>query len=93
MGGDAPVSERIKAAVPVRQFVLHYVELSPSGRGHCPFHDDEHPSFSASDTGWICYAGCGSGSVIDFYMMYQERVLGEECDFKTAVRELAEKLL
>ena len=93
VGGDAPVSERIKDAVPVRQFVLRYVELSPSGRGHCPFHDDEHPSFSASDTGWICFAGCGSGSLIDFYMMYQERVLGEECDFKMAVTELAGMLL
>jgi putative DNA primase/helicase len=31
------------------------------GRASCPFHDDEHPSFSVNrETGlWICHAGCG----------------------------------
>jgi DNA primase len=42
---------------------------------------------------WKCFAGCGGGSVIDFYMQYQEQVLGRECDFKAAVGELAEMLL
>jgi hypothetical protein len=41
---DAPLSERIKTAIPVRQFILRYVELSKAGRGHCPFHDDPGPA-------------------------------------------------
>jgi hypothetical protein len=91
---DAPLSERIKTTMPVRTFVLRYVELSPGGRGLCPFHDDHHPSFAVNDEAdyWKCFAGCGSGSVIDFYMLWQERVMGRECDFKTAVGELAEML-
>lgn len=36
----------------------------------CPFHDDEHPSFSVNlDTGlWHCHAGCGGGDVYSFVM-------------------------
>lgn len=92
VGADATLSERIKAGIPLRQFVLRYVELSPSGRGLCPFHDDHNPSFAVNDEKgyWKCFAGCGGGSVIDFHMRYQEQVLGRECDFKTAVTELAE---
>jgi DNA primase len=92
---DAPVSERIKNAITIRQFVLRYVELSPRGMGLCPFHDDHNPSLSVNDEKnyWKCFAGCGSGSVIDFYMHYQQQVMGDECDFGTAVAELAEMLL
>jgi hypothetical protein len=74
-GELAPVSERIKSAVPVRQFVLRYVELTPTGRGHCPFHDDEHSSLSVNhDKGyWNCFAWGTGGSIIDFYRLYQER--------------------
>lgn len=87
----SPVSERIKAAISVREFVLRYVELSPSGLGLCPFHDDHNPSFSVNDKEnyWHCFAGCGGGSVIDFYMMYQRQVEKRNCDFKTAIAELA----
>jgi hypothetical protein len=86
---DAPVAERIKAAASIRQFVLRYVELSPSGRGLCPFHDDHHPSFSVNDKGnyWHCFACDEGGSIIDFWMKWQQ------CDFKTAVAELAKMLL
>lgn len=90
-----PVSERIKAAITVKEFVLRYIELSPAGAGLCPFHDDHHPSFSVNDKEnfWHCFAGCGGGSVIDFYMLYQQRVMHRECDFKTAIKELADLLL
>ncbi len=93
-GEMVPVSERIKAAVPVRQFILRYVELTPAGRGLCPFHEDEHPSLSVNDEKqyWNCFA-CGTGgSIIDFYRLYQEKVEGRECDFKTALKEMAEML-
>jgi len=83
------LSDRIKAAIPVRQFVLSFVELTPGGKGLCPFHDDRVESFSVNDPGnyWHCFGCDTGGSIIDFYMRW------EECDFKTAVRELANELL
>jgi len=79
------LSDKIKAAIPVRQFVLQYVELSKSGKGLCPFHDDHVESFSVNDEEnyWNCFAGCGGGSIIDFWMKWKD------CDFKTAVKELS----
>ena len=92
------LSERIKASVTVLEFVSQYVDLKPSGSGVlglCPFHDDHNPSFGVNDKRnfWNCFAGCGGGSVIDFYILYQKRVEGRECDFTTAVTELAQELL
>jgi hypothetical protein len=83
------LSERLKAAVIVLEFVSQYVPLSASGKGLCPFHDDRQPSFSVNDRGnyWHCFAGCGGGSIIDFWMKWRD------CDFTTAVSELAELLL
>jgi DNA primase len=84
-----PLSERIKAAAPVRSFVLRYLELSPAGRGLCPFHDDQVASFSVNDAEnfWYCFACERGGSIIDFWMAWQE------IDFKIALRELAGMLL
>jgi hypothetical protein len=83
------LSERIKGSVSVLDFVSQYVELSPNGRGLCPFHDDQQASFSVNPEGnyWHCFAGCGGGSIIDFWMKKQGY------DFKQAVRELARMLL
>ena len=83
------LSERIKGSVSVRDFVSQYVELSPNGRGLCPFHDDQHTSFSVNPEGnyWHCFAGCGGGSIIDFWMKKQG------CDFKQAIKDLAAMLL
>jgi hypothetical protein len=86
------VSEKIKASVTVLEFVSQYVDLKPTASGAlglCPFHNDHHPSFGVNDEGnfWHCFAGCGGGSVIDFWMEWQR------CDFTTAVTELAEMLL
>jgi hypothetical protein len=83
------LSERIKSSINVRDYVSQYVELSPAGIGLCPFHDDHHPSFAVNAEGnyWHCFAGCGGGSIIDFWMRWQG------CDFKTAIRELAGMLL
>ena len=95
---DAPgerVSDRIKAAVSCYEFVSRYVELDARGRGLCPFHDDNVTSFSVHPEHgyWHCFAGCGAGDQISFYMTYQQRVEGKACDFTTAVTELAEMLL
>ncbi len=83
------LSERIKGSVSVLDFVSQYVELSPNGRGLCPFHDDQQASFSVNPEGnyWHCFAGCGGGSIIDFWMKKQG------CDFKAAIKELAGMLL
>ena len=85
------VSERIKARVTVLEFVSQYVDLKPTANGAiglCPFHDDHHPSFGVNDEGnyWHCFAGCGGGSVIDFWAKWRG------CDSATAIRELAEML-
>jgi hypothetical protein len=86
------LSERIKASVTVLEFVSQYVDLKPVGSGAlglCPFHDDHHPSFGVNDEEnyWNCFAGCGGGSVIDFWMKWRK------CDFRMAVKELAEMVL
>lgn len=84
-----PLSSCIKNSITVDDFVRRYVELSPNGRGLCPFHDDQHESFAVNSEKnyWCCFAGCGGGSIIDFWMKYQN------CDFKTAIHELASILL
>jgi len=86
------VSEKIKASVTVLEFVSQYVDLKPTASGAlglCPFHDDHNPSFGVNDEDnyWHCFAGCGGGSVIDFYMKWRE------CEFATAIRELVEMVL
>jgi hypothetical protein len=83
--GERYLSEQIKEAISVRQFVLSYVELAPSGKGLCPFHDDQVPSLHVNDEKdfWYCFGCEKGGSVIDFYMEL------EGCDFKTAIDELA----
>ena len=71
------------------------MELDARGRGLCPFHDDKVASFSVNreENYWHCFAGCGAGSIIDFYMLWQQRVEGQPGDFKTAVKDLAAMLL
>jgi hypothetical protein len=83
------ISQQIKEAISVLDFVGQYVDLSPSGRGLCPFHDDQHASFSVNAEGnyWYCFAGCGGGSIIDFWMKWRG------CDFTEGIRELARILL
>ncbi len=68
--GEMPIWQKIKREIPIGDIVSRYVELDAKGRGRCPFHDDQHPSFSVNfDEGyWHCFAGCGGGSVIDFWM-------------------------
>ena len=86
------LSAQIKQRVSVLEFVSKYVDLKPTNQGAiglCPFHDDHNPSFSVNDTEnyWQCFAGCGGGSIIDFWMKWQE------CDFVDAILELAKILL
>lgn len=79
--------EKIKNAIPLIDFIGRYVELKPvaSGAvGHCPFHDDQHASFGVNTKRnyWNCFAGCGGGSIIDFWMKWRG------IEFGKAVEEL-----
>ena len=89
-----PLSERIKDSISVFDFVGQYVDLKPSGRGRCPFHDDTHDSFGVNThkNYWSCFAGCGGGSVIDFWSQYRQQVLSEDGDFVATIRDLAQLL-
>jgi hypothetical protein len=58
-------------------YVSQLVELRPTksgGVGHCPFHDDEHMSFSVNkaENYWHCFAGCGGGGVDQFKKKWQK---------------------
>lgn len=77
--GELPVWEKIKQRISIGEMVSRYVELDSKGRGRCPFHDDQHPSFSVNfDEGyWHCFAGCGGGSVIDFWMKLNNMTFAE----------------
>jgi hypothetical protein len=91
---SAPPSERIKAAISVHDFVIQYVELDAQGRGYCPFHPDEHNSFGVSRDGnyWHGFAGCGGGSVIDFWMQWRKQQ-GQDESFTATITDLANTLL
>ena len=81
--------EIIKKAIPLMDFLSDFIDLrivASGGVGHCPFHDDKHSSFGVNKEGnyWQCFAGCGAGSIIDFWMKWNG------VDFPTAVRQLKE---
>ena len=81
-------SERIKAAISVKEFVSQFVELSPSGTGLCPFHDDNNPSFNVNEDEnyWYCFTCEKGGSIIDFWMTWRSS------NFKSALAELHDLL-
>ncbi len=43
-------------------------EGEPSKSCRCPFHDDRSASFSTDDALWNCFAGCGGGDSVDFFV-------------------------
>lgn len=62
--------------------------LKKSGKtlmGNCPFHQESVPSFAIypETNTWCCFAGCGGGDAISFYMKLNN------CDFKEALEALA----
>lgn len=95
--GEAPgatLSERLKNSVSVHDFVSRYVELDRQGRGLCPFHDDRRKSFGVNVDGnyWHCWAGCGGGSLIDFWSRWRAKN-GQDPGFVATITELADMLL
>jgi hypothetical protein len=91
---ESLISERIKAHMTAHEFISRYVELKPTSNGAvgmCPFHEDSHPSFGVNDNGnyWHCFAGCGGGSIIDFWSKWREKQ-GQDASFVATITELAE---
>lgn len=93
-GQDALPSNRIKQSISVYDFVSRFVDLDQRGVGRCPFHDDQHPSFSvnASENYWHCFAGCGGGDVIHFWSKWRE-LHDQDPDFTATITDLANMLL
>ena len=91
---DETPSARIKNAIGVFDFVSQYVELDQEGRGLCPFHADHRASFSVSQDGnyWYCFARCGGGSIIDFWMKWRAKN-GQDSSFKATITDLTRMLL
>jgi hypothetical protein len=90
------VSEKLKARITVLKFVGKYVDLKPSKGGAvglCPFHDDKHPSFGVNEEGnyWHCFAGCGGGSIIDFWSLWRKKE-GRDPGFVATITDLADTL-
>ena len=83
--------DKIKDKVRAIDFIGAFVPLrktSSGAIGNCPFHEDTHASFGVNAKGnyWKCFADCGGGSVIDFWMRYRN------LNFPEAVDELANLL-
>lgn len=91
---NEPLSESLKHATSLYDFVSHYVPLNEQGRGLCPFHDDHKKSFGVNRGRdyWHCFAGCGGGSLIDFWMKWRE-MHGQDSSFVETVKELRGMLL
>jgi hypothetical protein len=76
----APIMERRKladTAGDVFSYINQFVELKPTrsgGVGHCPFHQDDHMSFSVNRSGnyWHCFAGCGGGGIDQFQKKWND---------------------
>lgn len=88
------VSERVKQRISVLDFVSQYVDLNAQGKGYCPFHDDARMSFGVhqQENFWHCFAGCGGGSIIDFWMKWRQ-LHGQDDSFTETVSDLARMLL
>lgn len=90
----ATLSERLKNSISVYDFARRYVELDQNATGYCPFHADEHKSFGVNreQNFWHCWAGCGGGSIIDFWMKWREKQ-GLDASFTATIKSLADMLL
>lgn len=91
------LSDRITSAITVFDFVGNYVALRIRGKsatGFCPFHDDQEVrSFGVNLEGnyWSCFAGCGGGSVIHFWMKWRAHH-GQDSSFVATIADLAQLL-
>jgi hypothetical protein len=90
---------KIKAALPLLSYVNQLTELKPSGGngrwylGHCPFHEDQEPSFYVDSKReiWRCYSpsckGHKGGDVLNLYALRNNITVYE------AIKRLAREVL
>lgn len=82
--------EKYKEKIDITSVISTYVEKKAEyfsyWQGHCPFHDDEHPSFTVyRDTkSWYCFGCEKHGDVISFVKEI------ERTDFIRAIRKIEE---
>jgi hypothetical protein len=72
-------------------FISQYVDLrqiASGALGLCPFHQDHVASFGVNTEGnyWHCFAGCGGGDIVSFWMKFRG------IDYPEAVDELTKLL-
>jgi P4 family phage/plasmid primase-like protien len=80
--------KEFKSRIDITQIVERYVTKRYEGKGYwqgnCPFHHDEHPSFTVYQDHFFCF-GCGAhGDVIDFIQR------AERMNLLDAIRRLEE---
>jgi DNA primase len=92
MSGTIPeeIIYRVKQAADIVDVISRYVPLKKAGRDYkacCPFHREEHPSFTVSPSKRLfrCFGCNEGGDVFAFIMKYQNM------NFYEAVRYLAEQ--
>lgn len=80
--------DKKEKAKQVKIETLYKESMHPFGdklRGRCPFHEDsKNPNFFiyTKTNSWYCFAGCGGGDAISFYMKLHN------VDFKQAIKEM-----
>lgn len=81
--------QKILSNLDIPKFYRDHVEKfrangNGQGKGCCPFHPDENPSFSVNiKTGLFhCFSCDAEGDIFSFYMRYTD------CDFQTALQEI-----
>lgn len=77
--------DQLKASVDIVEVVGSYVSLKKRGHeylGLCPLHNDHSPSFYVVPEKriWTCFAGCGTGDVIDFVQQIEGVTFQQACE-------------
>lgn len=85
--------DELREVVPIEQALFEElnVELDSEGRGRCPFHDDDNPSFAVFDNGdGVPRAGCWAcdwrGDIFDVVRT------ARDCSFTAAMRAVRDML-
>lgn len=95
--------ELIKQAISLSEYIARFSDsVKPSGSKDsfmalCPLHDNtETPAMSIKDmpTGgvWKCFAGCGGGTIIDFWLIQHELDPKDRSNLGKALEGLSKEL-
>ena len=67
----ARLKHEVSVAVLCRDYGIELKQIGPDNlMGHCPFHQDQTPSFGVTPSKnlWNCLAGCGGGDTLQLVM-------------------------